>query len=229
MWELLTASENLAFSVSLTVMLIIAVLEGVLSVLGTGLSGTLDALLPELDVDLNPHAEVGLSDAEGALSRWLGWLRIGEVPVLMLLIVALTAFGLIGFALQSLARHSVGFFLPGWIAVMPAAVLSLPAVRVCGGWLHRFLPRDETTAVSADSLVGQIAIVVMATARRGAPAEAKARDIHGQTHYFLVEPDQDGQEFPAGTEVLLLERRGTVYQATINTHPHLSRRNDTIG
>ncbi|MBI2381440.1 MAG: DUF1449 family protein [Gammaproteobacteria bacterium] len=224
MWELLTADENLAFSVALALMLLLAVLEGVFSLLGAGLSGLLEGLAPELGAELEVHAEAGLPEAENSLTRVLGWLRVGQVPVLMLLVVLLTLFGLCGLGIQNLVQGLAGVYLPGWLAWLPALAAALPLTRLVGGWLHRAMPKDETTAVSADTLVGRIATITLGTARPGQPAEAKARDQHGQTHYFLVEPDGEGESFTAGTQVLLTEHRGTVYRAIVNPNPHLAER-----
>ncbi len=55
----------------------------------------------------------------------LGWLRVGKVPMLMLLIIFLTGFGLIGLALQSLLHDSFSLLLPNWLMSIPAFVLAL--------------------------------------------------------------------------------------------------------
>ena len=109
MLELLGASNNLPFTVALLVMLVIAAMEGVALLLGAGLSDVFDAMIPDMDIDL----DVGV-DATGAsaFTRLLGWLHVGRVPVLMLLIVFLTAFGLIGLTLQSMVRGVIGGYLP---------------------------------------------------------------------------------------------------------------------
>lgn len=224
MWELITADGSLPFSVSLALMLALGLVEGLMSLVGAGLSGVFDALMP--DLDLHAHADFAGPDHDGGLSRVLGWLRIGEVPVLMLLVIALTTFGLLGLGVQALSRSALGFFLPAWMASIPAFLLSLPSIRMLGGGLHRVMPKDETTAVSAESLVGRVAVVTLGVARAGHPAEAKVRDQHGQMHYFLVEPDDD-QEFPAGSEVLLVQLAGSRYRVIANPNPHLSERSSS--
>ena len=84
------------------------------------------------------------------------------------------------------------------------------------------MPRDETSAVTEDSLLGRIAVITLGTARVGYPAEAKVRDQHGYSHYIRLEPDSSGCSFDQGSEVLLLTRQGTVYQGILNTNKHLS-------
>ncbi|GAB60018.1 YqiJ family protein [Rheinheimera nanhaiensis] len=220
MFSLMLASENMAFSIALVLMLMIAVLEGVAALFGTGVSSALDSLLPESE--LSPHAEVGQIDSDTALSRFLGWLRIGEVPLLMLLVIFLLCFGLLGLLLQGVLHSVLGVLAPGWLAVPIVLLLSLPFVRFGGGVLQAIMPRDETSAVTEDSLIGRIAVITLGTARVGYPAEAKVRDQHGYSHYVQLEPDDAAAEFIQGNEVLLLSRQGAVYKAMLNPNPHLS-------
>ncbi|WP_213995085.1 YqiJ family protein [Arsukibacterium sp.] len=220
MLSLALASENLVFSIALVLMLMIAVLEGVAALFGAGMSSALESLLPESE--LSPHAEVGAFEADSALSRFLGWLRIGEVPILMLLVIFLLSFGLAGLLLQGLLATLTGSLAPGWLAVPVVFLLSLPVVRLGGGILQAIMPRDETTAVTGDSLLGRIAVITLGTARSQYPAEARVKDQHGYSHYLQLEPDTEGDEFEQGTEVLLLSRQGAVYKGIRNSNPHLS-------
>ena len=129
MLDLLTADTNIAFTVALLVMLAIALLEGLALVLGAGISSTLDALLPDTDL----HLEHGEVDSSHGLSRVLGWMHIGEVPALIVLIVLLTTFGLVGLSMQSTLSQTFGFMLPVSIALLTA----LPLARVFTGLLTK--------------------------------------------------------------------------------------------
>ncbi len=228
MLTFLTASQNMPFTVALAVMFGIAILEGITTFLGAALSNVIDALLPEMpDADVAADAELdsGVDGAEtqapNALSRVLGWLRIGQVPVLMLIVIFLSGFGLIGLGLQSLTQNTLGFLWPGAIASIAAFALSLPLVRIFGGVLGRIMPQDETEAVSVDTLVGRIATITIGSARAGRPAEARVRDIHGTTHYVMVEPDNPNESIDAGSNVLLVKREGSVFKAISNPNPTL--------
>jgi hypothetical protein len=86
------------------------------------------------------------------------------------------------------------------------------------------VPRDETTAVSEDSLVGRVAVITLGVASSAAPAEGRVRDEHGQTHYVMVEPDIAGESFSAGSEVLLVKRAGARFFGIRNPSPALSDR-----
>ncbi|MCB0346344.1 MAG: YqiJ family protein [Bdellovibrionales bacterium] len=223
MIEFLLAGQNLPFSVALGVMVAIGLLEGVAAMVGLGVSGVLDSMLPDLDLpdadldlDLDADADFDLH-VDGGLTKLLGWLHVGRVPVLVLFIIFLTSFGLCGLALQWFAETSFGVMLPSLVACVPAFFAALPCVRVTGGLIAKIIPKDETSAVSEDSFVGRVAILTLGTARRSEPAQAKLKDQHGQTHYVMVEPDETEEEFEAGTHVLLVKRNGSVFQAIKNT------------
>ncbi|MDH5693246.1 MAG: YqiJ family protein [Gammaproteobacteria bacterium] len=219
MFEFLTASQNLPFTVALAVMFGIALLEGVASLIGASLSNAIDSMLPEVDMD----ADLDASEirAPNALSKLLSWFRIGRVPVLMLLIVFLTSFGLIGLGIQKIAFGLVGSLLPSWIAVVPAVFCSLPFVRVFGGLFEKFLPKDETEAVSDNSFVGRVATITLGLATHGSAAEAKLKDEFGASHYLMVEPDVETESFSQGDQVLIVKKQGAVFRAIKNTNEAL--------
>ncbi len=98
--EFLFFDGNYPFAVALVFMLIIALLEGVLVVISLGLSQFIDGLLP--DIDLSTDGEV----PNIGLSRFLAWLRVGQVPVLIILV--LLFFGFSGVVLQSLFLSAAG-------------------------------------------------------------------------------------------------------------------------
>lgn len=214
----LLAGENLPFTVALTVMLAIAVLEGVTSLLGMGISEMIDSVLPDIEFDIDAPD----IDDPGVMTRFLGWLRVGEVPLLMLLVIFLTAFGLLGLALQAAASDLFGTPLPAMLAAIIVILPSLPLVRGFGGLLARIMPKDESEAVSSTSFIGRVAVITTGTARSGSPAEAKLKDRYGHTHYVMVEPDAKGEVFESGSEVLLVSRDKVVFRGIANPSSALS-------
>lgn len=222
MLELIFANQNLPFAVAIALMLLIALLEGVTTILGMGLSGLLDSIVPDLDVDLDVDIDGDFQTA-GPVTRILGWLRIGQVPVLVLLVVFLTSFGLIGFGVQSASHRMSGQFLSTYAAVGVSLVLALPLVRMCGGILAKIIPQDETEAVSEKSFIGLVAVVTTGKAKMGSPAQGKITDRYGQTHYVMIEPDEAGEEFLQGAEVLLVHQQGATFSAIRNTSAALRK------
>ena len=210
MWDLINASENLPFSVAITLMLAIALLEGVTTVFGAALSELVDTIVPDLDADLDidtPDVDSGVP----ALSGFLGWLRVGQVPVLILFVVFLLSFGLGGFAVQSAMHGITGNYLGAGIASLPALAIALPSVHFFGGLLAAVLPRDETEAVAEESFIGRSAEIVLGSAQAGSPAQAKLRDDFGKTHYIMFEPLGDAV-IAAGSIVTLTERHNGVFR-----------------
>jgi len=204
------APETWPFAAATLLLLLVTAVEGLALMLGTNISHWVDNFLPD------PTDAV-----HGAFDKPLGWLHVGRVPVLVLLVVFLAAFALTGFALNMVFHRLFGVWLTTWIAVPIAIVTALPIVRILGAGLARVIPADETFAVTLDSLVGRVATVVSGTARHGYPAQAKVTSQHGQTHYIMVEPDGDGT-FEYGASVLLVRQiSGNRFAGIANPRPDL--------
>lgn len=191
MWSFLIAGDNVPFTASLVLMLLIGAVEAV--GLGAG----------AVQID-------AAADVEGDADL-LGWLGIGTVPLLVVLVVLLALFGVIGIAGQQLAAALLGAPVSAWIAAPAAFVASLPLTGSCARLLARILPQDETTAISLESLVGKRATLVVGTASQGSPARAQVRDAYGQVHYVMVEPIEGGAAIREGETVLLVEREGDTF------------------
>ena len=194
MLEIVTSPANLPFSAALAVMMLIGVAEAI----GLGASAA--------------HVDLG-TDASPDVPDLLAWLGVGRVPLLILLVVFLTVFGLLGLTIQQLATGVGGGPLSLWIAVPAAIVGALPLTGIGSRALARVIPRDETTAVSLDSLVGKRGSITIGTARRGSPAQARVRDAFGQVHYVMVEPQNEECPIGQGETVLLIRREGHIFTA----------------
>ena len=210
MWELLTRPENIAFSVSLMIMLMLGILEIINLVIG-GLSDWLDQFLPESLIE--SPTDIGV-DGAGAFISFLAWLYVGRVPVLMWLVVFLAVFGVTGLVLQNIWFGFFNQYLSAWLASIVVLILCLPLVRITALGLSKILPKDETTAIHSDALVGLAAEIIVGDARQGYAAQAKLKDQFGQTHYVMVEPDLD-ETLLQGSEILLVSKDGTTFKAIL--------------
>ena len=123
---------------------------------------------------------------------------------------------------QELATSLTGSPLDSWLAAVIAGVAALPVTGVFARPLGRILPKDHTTAVSTESLIGRRATITDGVARTGSPARARVKDVHGQTHYVMVEPHEASSEIHAGDEVLLVRREGGQFYATALAERRLS-------
>lgn len=194
MFSFLAAPENVVFVTAILLMLLIGVVQFI--GLGDHIGGHADIDL-QADADLDP----------------LGWLGVGRLPLLMLLVVFLALFGILGLMLQQLMQDWVGAPLSPWIAGPAVGFAALPLTGLAAQGLARILPRDFTTAVPLEILVGTGAQIVTGRATQGSPARARAQDPHGQVHYVMVEPDIAGQAFEEGESVLLVRREGECFRA----------------
>jgi hypothetical protein len=194
---------NLPFSVALVLMLMIGAAE----LIGLGASSV------HLDADADAHADG---------SDMLAWLGIGKVPLLIVLTVLLALFALLGIGLQQFATAWLGGPLSPWLAAPAAFVGALPLTGIGARGLARILPSDETTAVGLGALLGRRAEIVIGEAKRGCPARARVRDVHGQTHYVMVEPTDDDVVLTAGAVALLVRREGELFFGLPDTNPLLA-------
>ncbi|MBU3077835.1 YqiJ family protein [Sphingomonas quercus] len=201
MLELLTAPEGAIFTAALVLMFAIGAIEA----LGLGASG--------LGVHLGLDA-----DHDGLL----GSLGVGRVPLLILLTAFLATFGAIGMVGQQFAAIFTGAFLSPVIAVPGALVAAVPLTVLVARVLARVLPRDETTAIGVDELVGLTGTVMIGKAVTGSPARARVVDRHGQAHHVLAEPDIEGSSFEEGDVILLVRRDGHQFRAILHDRPRYS-------
>ncbi|NCT83072.1 MAG: YqiJ family protein [Comamonadaceae bacterium] len=206
--NLFTSPETLPFGVAVALIVAIALLEGLGMLIALSPSNLIDSWLPE-------HA------AETGLDRVLGWLHLGRVPALVLLLLFLLGYALFGYALQKVAFNLFGGFVPAWLAGLLAVPPGLATVRGLGSLVAHIVPRDESSAVSEQSLVGRSGVVSAGAARRGLAAQARVRDAHGRTHYLMVEPDLDDEVFEEGAQILIVRKLGAFYRCIANPHPHL--------
>lgn len=206
--NLFTAPETLPFGVAVALIVAVALLEGLGMLVALSPSNVIDDLLPQ-------------AVPESGLDRVLGWLHLGRVPALVLLLLFLLGYALFGYALQKVAFNLLGGFLPAWLAGLLAMPPGLATVRGLGALVAHIIPRDETSAVSEQSLVGRGGIVSGGTARRGLAAQARVRDAHGRMHYLMVEPDFDEEVFEEGAQILIVRKAGAFYRCIANPHPNL--------
>jgi hypothetical protein len=207
----LFAAETGPFVVATVLLLLITAAEGLALLAGVSVFHWLDHWLPDLS-----------NVQHGPLDKGLGWLHVGRVPALALLVIFLAAFAMTGFALNMVSHRLLGLWVPVWVSVPIATVAGLPIVRILGAGVARLVPSDESFAVTLDSLIGRVATVLGGTARNGYPAEAKVLNQHGQTLYVMVEPDTADAVFEAGASVLLVRQiAGTRFAGIPNPRPDL--------
>lgn len=214
MIDFLLSPANTPFVISLAIMLGFTMIEILSASIGVGLSEIVDSLLPEFDgdVDIDIEADADINGPADSLSKLLAWFRVGEVPVIMLFIVFLTGFGVSGLTAQFVMQSITGATFPVYLASVLAFMGAIPTVRVFGGILGKYMPKDETEVVSEESFIGMIATLTLGAAEVGKPAQAKLTDKHNQTHYILVEPDDVKERFEQGDQALVVSKVGALFK-----------------
>ncbi|MEH3145852.1 MAG: DUF1449 family protein [Methylobacterium frigidaeris] len=160
------------FVVALLVVAGLGLVEVVSVLLGATASGLLDE-------SLGLH---GPSDSDaGLLGGWMSWLNAGGVPVLVLAVILLSAFAVVGFALQGAFAGLAGP-LPAGLAVPLAAAAAVPATRWVSRGVARIIPRDETTAVEQAEFIGLIGTVTLGPLDGGHPGRVRVKDRHDNLH-----------------------------------------------
>jgi len=206
--SLFAAPENLPFGIGFALIVGIALLEGLGMLISLSPSNLLDNLLPEIDGD-------------SGVDHVLGWLHIGKVPALVLLLLFLVGYTVFGYSLQVVAYGLLGGYLPAVLAGLLAVPAGMATVRGLGSLIAHIIPGDESSAVSEQSLVGRVGVIVGGVARRGLAAQARVKDSHGRSHYLMVEPDIDDEVFDEGSLVLIVRKTGAFYRCIANPHPTL--------
>lgn len=238
MLETFLSPDMTPFAVAIALMFIITAVELVGTMMGLSAASALDSLVPEFDVDMDVDLDIDMdgdlsgspldTDAvmdgpgPGPLSQLLGWIGVGRVPVLVLLVIMLTTFGLTGFAVQGVADAMTGHMLPAWLASIPAVFVMLPTTRALGKGLAKIMPKEETEALSARQFIGKVAVITQGNARLGLAAEAKYTDKFGTSHYLRVEPDVQDTIIKQGTEVIIVSQSGAIYKVIENTNAAMS-------
>lgn len=207
----LFAPQTWPFTVATFLLVLIALVEVIAMMVGASLSEWVQHALPD-----------PWDDIHGPFDKLLGWLHVGRVPMLVLLVLFFAGFALTGFALNMAAQRFLGEWVPPLISVPLAFLATLPLVRYLGAGLGRLIPQDQTYAVSFESLIGRVATVVTGTARQGYPAQARVANEHGQNLYVMVEPEIDGPEFQSGERILLTKQiSGSRFAGVVNPWPEL--------
>jgi Protein of unknown function (DUF1449) len=206
--SLLTADQNLPFGIGFALIVGIALVEGVGMLVSFSPSNLLDDLVPDINGD-------------SGLDRVLGWLHLGKVPALVILLLFLTGYTVFGYGLQMVSLGLLGHYLPASVAGLLAVPSGLATVRGLGALIAHIIPRDETSSVSEQTLLGRVGVIVAGAAKRGLAAQARVKDSYGRSHYLMVEPDLDDEILDEGTNVLIVRKVGAFYRCIANPHPSL--------
>ena len=193
--EIFLIDQNIVFTVAICIALLLGTLE-LLSLMLGGITEWFDTIVPDTDID-------------GPEMSFLSYLCIGRVPFLIWLVIFLLSFGLTGIIVQLLLNSFFGFYLPALIAFIAILPISALPTRYIAIAVNKVLPKDETAAISQNEFAGHRATIVIGSSYRNHPAQARFKDIHGTTHYIMVEPNREDDVYTAGEEVIIVTKSDT--------------------
>ncbi len=227
-FDFLFAPVNAPFAISLGILGGLLVVEIVTLTIGMPLSAKVDALLhldlhgpdlhapdfhaPDFHGPDHGHGGLDLSHEPGMFGTAWDWLNAGRVPLLVLVMIMLAAFGSLGYMIQGIAHGAIGW-LPASLAVLPALVVTIPVTRKVSLLVSKVVPRDETYVVEAGGLIGQTGIIVTGPLAADTIARVKVKDTHGNHHFPWVRTKDPNLRLGNGDYVLLVEHVGNEYLA----------------
>ena len=197
MLSFLLDDANFWFSCALGIVIALFILEMAGMFFGVSLLGLVDDQAA-LDAD---------ADTSSGFTEFGSWLALDRLPLLVWLVLLLTTFGIAGLALNFLSLTLLNTYFARWLITLLAVVAGLFFTARFGTVIARLLPKQESSATTADELVGTVGHITVGVARQNSPAEGKFVDAHGQPHYLLVEPIEPDEQFSQGEKILLIQKR----------------------
>ena len=147
------------------------------------------------------------ADTSSGFTEFGSWLALDRVPLLVWLVLLLTTFGSAGLTFNFLSLTLLDTYFARWLITLLAVIAGLFFTTRFGTFIARLLPKQESSATTADELVGTVGHITVGVARQNSPAEGKFIDAHGQPHYLLVEPLEPDEQFSQGEKILLIQKR----------------------
>ncbi|HCA76463.1 MAG TPA: hypothetical protein DGF36_11790 [Alteromonas sp.] len=197
MLSFLLDDANFWFSCALGIVIALFILEMAGMFFGVSLLGLVDDQAA-LDAD---------TDTSSGFTEFGSWLALDRVPLLVWLVLLLTTFGSAGLTFNFLSLTLLDTYFARWLITLLAVIAGLFFTTRFGTFIARLLPKQESSATTADELVGTVGHITVGVARQNSPAEGKFIDAHGQPHYLLVEPLEPDEQFSQGEKILLIQKR----------------------
>ena len=213
MIEYLLAPHNAPFFYAFCFVALVLFLEVASLLIGAGFSQIIDNLFDATDVGIGDFSDGEIEIQGNFISKYVAWIKVNNVPLLILCVVYMGTFSTIGYIGQNFALRILGNPIEIWIASIIAGILALPLYKVIAQFLADKLFKEETSAISEKTFVGKIIEINTGVARVGLPAEGKYKDQFGQLHYFMVEPDNTTDQFYQGDMVKLIKYENKIFKA----------------
>lgn len=155
---------------------------------GMTLLGLLHDVDGGIDLDGDGVADIHL---DGADSSWVGWIGIGRVPLTVVLITFLFAFGLGGLGVNALAHDLLS---DTWkaplfpFALLVGAVSGVLSARAVATTIVRILPAGDSEALRPGMHVGRVGTTLCDVTNIGQVRVEE--DARGPVAYLNVRPEK---------------------------------------
>ena len=207
MLSFLLSDANFWFSVAIAIVLGLGAIEIVGTLSGFSLMSVIDDISP-IEVD------VGVDSPSTGISSSLSWLCLDRLPLMIWLVLLLTAFGVTGYLINAVSLNLFDTQINRLFSIPVALVLGLILTARLGNFIARLLPKNESSATHQDQFSGSVATITVGKATQHSPAEAKFTDQFKQVHYVMVEPIEEGSVFHQGDDVILVNKGPRSWMAT---------------
>ena len=201
--DFILAPQHSYYAIAFVLVFLLFLIEVAGQLAGFSLSQLLDS---SADVDAG-------ADAIDGSTGLLAWLGLKKIPSIIWLVCFLTVFSIVGYAISLLLTSAFGVQLSKNISAVAVLFIAVIATSKLSNIIAKYLPKEETSAVSKDSFSGLLAIITVGTAKKGQPAEAVVKDEFNQKHYVLVEPMEE-DIFSQGDNVVLVLKEKRCWLAT---------------
>jgi Inner membrane protein YqiJ, OB-fold/Inner membrane protein YqiJ, N-terminal len=199
-------ANNTPFIISLTMLILLAIIELIALFSGFGVLQWLNKINIHHDMD-GAHVEAGI------VTELLNWMKLNQLPFAIVFVLMLMSFSVIGFTIQLIAYQLTRLTISEFFAIIIVIILMCPLMRLLIPIFVYILPNEKTDVVSLDSFIGRQAVIILGEAREGFSAQAKVKDEHNRSHYVMVEPDIKGDVFKENDKVLLVKRNKSIFLA----------------
>jgi hypothetical protein len=208
MLEFFFSDINTPYTVAMGIVLTFALIEGIGLLVGLSLLELLDNISP-IDLDIDTSSPLH----GGRISSLLNWLCLSKLPMLIWLIIALTHFSMIGFAINYISLTTLQWQPTLFITFLITAIGALIMTHFIGSAFAQIRQKNETYAVSTSTFIGKWAKVTIGTATKGKPAEAVLTDNFNQNHYLMVEPEYEEEHLTQGSQIVIVQKLATSWLA----------------
>jgi hypothetical protein len=137
----------------------------------------------DFTADLNNNGIPDYLEVDGG---FFNWINPGHVPAMVFIVIFSTVFTALGYSAQWAYSGFSGSLAPLGLSIPVVTALTLPFVRWGSTAFSRIMPQDITSAVTIESLTGQVGVLVMGPATSEVSGSLRVTDQHGQDHYIFV-------------------------------------------